>query len=208
MPASDAASRSRSAFAARKRSLIATANEVVSIISACQWIGMDVPEEIPGGSAKVHCPFGEIYHSDRGAETSFRVYPGPNNAWCFACSQFFTPVSLCTAAWGGSPEETAVDLLARVGWKPATYAHLWAEARSAPPVDRDALAGALTTWCVRVVVNWDERQYEEPVAEYLARCLGLLSKVRTASDAVMWLDGTKRAIRRFLGIPGEENGDG
>src|SRR6266568_5256393 len=103
----------------KRRSVITIANEQVSILLVCDLIGMSVPSEISGRSYKTNCPFGEFYHSDGGAVKAFRIYPDTNSAHCFASCGYFTPVWLASSAWGRRPTEVAVQLLDRIGYKPA-----------------------------------------------------------------------------------------
>lgn len=184
----------------RSREQIELANEKVSIISACQWIGMDIPDEIGvRRSTKVHCPFGELYHVDQGWEAAFRIYPDSNSAFCFAGCGFFTPVSLCAHAWDTDPAAVAIDLLERVGVRPVSMAQAWARAfQHEPTPDATLLAQALKTYCQRICPTWSQAQFEPAVAATLTRCLGLLDLVGTEADAGTWLTACKQAMRVAL----------
>jgi hypothetical protein len=47
----------------RRRSLVETADEQISIIDACRLIGMQVDGLSEyGRGLKVRCPFGDLYH--------------------------------------------------------------------------------------------------------------------------------------------------
>lgn len=163
---------------------------------------------------KVHCPFGDLYHSDQGIEAAFRIYPGSNSAFCFAGCGYFTPVGLAAMAWDRPKEEVAADLLDRVGYKPVSLAQAWAglQVREEPP-DTAMLALALRTYCERVAPGWAERQFEPGIGAVLDRCLALLPRVKTPDDAEQWLQVTKRVMCRTLvelgqpsGYPGDNEG--
>lgn len=164
-------------------SLVAVANAQVPMWVACAEVGMDVHGAT---SKKVYCPFGEWSHADGGEEAAFRVYH--DHGFCFACWQYYSPVSLCVAAWEADPEHAARALLAKIGFTPAAYTDQWDRVLKPPAVDREAVARALKTRCMREAIDWSERQYDPLVAEYLARCLGLLVQVTSEDDARQWLE--------------------
>lgn len=180
---------------------VALADEQVPIATACRLIGMHVPESVDmGRPVKVHCPFGEVYHRDHGAETAFRIYADSNHAWCFSCGQHYGPTKLVALAWGISRRQAAAELLERAGIKPATLADLWAEVAHHEPVpDTTMLAEALKTYCRRIDPGWEFHQFEPDVAAALSACLGLLDHVRSQADAALWLDQTKRVMQSRLG---------
>lgn len=184
----------------RPRSVIALANEQVSIIYACQLIGMELPDDVGmRRSLKVTCPFGEIYHRDGGAEASFRIYPDSNSAYCFSCAVAYTPVRLVVAAWDGTPESVAVELLERAGLRPLSGAAAWTSAaRYVPAPDATLLAEALKIFCARIDPHWHRRQFDPPVAAVLSRCLALLDWVDTPAAAGQWLAGCKQVMTRTL----------
>jgi hypothetical protein len=191
----------------RKPSLVALANSHVRIEQACRWTGMDVPDVDVGGSIKVWCPFGELYHPDGGAEAAMRVYPASNHAWCFACSEYFTPVRLCAVTWHQTYQEVALELLDRVGYKPASYAEHWqAAAAPAPELGRGEAAQALRVWAAGLP-EWDRLQYDPAVAEYLGRCLDLLEVVQSAGELSTWLEGSKRVMERVCERQAGEHGE-
>lgn len=178
-----------------KPSLVALANTHVRIEQAVAWAGGGEIPTVETGSLKVHCPFGPVYHADGGAEPALRVYPGPNNAWCFACSEFYTPVRICALAWGMPYDQVAVELLRRAGHKPVTYAQHW-QSVLAPQADlgREDLAEALRCWLAERFPDWADLQFQPAVARYLARCLGLLESVSTPADCGKWLEGCKQVM--------------
>ena len=184
----------------RRPNPVVYADEQVSIATACRLIGMQVPDAVDmGRPVKVRCPFGEIYHRDGGAETAFRIYPGSNHAYCFACGQRYGPVRLVAAAWGISTRQAAVELLDRSGIKPVTLADLWAEVaeRTLRP-DTTMLAEALKTYCARIDPDWDVDQFDPAVAAALSGCLALLDHVGSSADADLWLTRTKQVMSTHL----------
>lgn len=185
-----------------KRSAVAIANDVVSIITACNLIGMDLPEDVGyRRSTKLYCPFGPLFHSDQGVERAFRIYIDNNSAYCFASCGYFTPVWLVASAWDLDARTAAVELLDRVGYRPLTLAEAWSKAsqREVPP-DGTSLREALQTYCHRVCPSWETVQFTPAVAAVLTQCLDLLDRVHTDDDAREWLDGTKALMRRALGV--------
>lgn len=184
----------------RRRSAVSIANDKVPITMACRLVGMDIDDDIAyGRSMKVHCPFGELYHTDQGVEPAFRIYVDSNSAYCFACSTYFTPVWLVSQAWDQQPAQVAVELLERIGIKPASLADAWAQAavRDVVP-DAGLLAEALKTFCGRICVDWDDAQFEPATAGLLSRCLALLDLVHTEGEARQWLDECKKVMRAAL----------
>lgn len=187
-----------------RRSAVTIANEVVSIIVACNLIGMDLPEDIGlRRSTKLYCPFGPLYHSDQGIDRAFRIYIDTNSAWCFAGCGYFTPVRLVAHAWDLALKTAAVELLDRVGYRPLTLAEAWSKAsqREDPP-DTTNLREALQTYCRRICPSWETVQFTPAVASALSKCLDLLDRVHTEEDAQEWLEGTKALMRRVLSLPG------
>ncbi len=182
------------------RSTVAVANEQVSIVTVLQMLGIELPDDIGSGrSRKLHCPFGDVYHSDQGASAAMRVYPETNSAYCFSCSAYFTPVSLAAKAMGCSMPQAAEQLLDRVGHRPLDLAGQWAQAKEyEPDPDKALLADALKTYCRRKHPGWEMQQFDGSVAAVLTRCLGILDLVKTANDATTWLDVCKRAMDRAL----------
>lgn len=177
---------------------MAVANDLVPIATACQLIGMEIPE-IYGRSVKVRCPFGAVYHSDGGVDPAMRVYPDTNHAFCFAGCGAFSPVWLVRQAWGIDSQTAAAELLDRIGHKPVSLAQAWADVVShEEPPDTVLLAEALKTYCARVVPDWGNVQYRAPAGPLLNRCLRLLDLVNTDAEARVWLERCKLAMRSLL----------
>ncbi len=180
------------------------ADEQVPIALAARMIGVQgLGEEGDTGRAsrKLRCPFGEIYHSDGGAEPSLRLYPETNHAHCFAGCGTWGPVALLVAAWDVSPRTAARELLGAAG---LTYSSnwgrlTWEDATTVDlPIDRTQLAEALKTFCHRIDPDFRTRQYDPVVAGFLSRCLGLLPGVATDGAVQAWMTGCKEVMRRVL----------
>lgn len=154
---------------------------------ACQLAGMDVPSDV--GTRKMYCPFGDFSHSDGGDEPAFRVYS--NHAFCFACWAYYTPVKICAVMWDVDEERAAGQLLDATGISTPRYTDRWEQASKPPEVDRDALAAALRTRCELLGADF----YHPQVSQYLARCLGWLSRVTTEEEARHWLDTCAQVIK-------------
>lgn len=179
--------------------VITVANENVSIVTVCRMVGLDLPEDVESSrSAKVHCPFEEVYHSDRGVEPAMRIYPESNSAYCFSCSAYFTPVGLAAQAMDINRRDAAERLLDRIGYRRPDLASAWQQASEfTPELDHALLAQALKTYCARVVGGWSARQFEPNVAGRLSRCLNLLDLVVTDDDANLWLTTCKTVMAQF-----------
>ncbi len=178
---------------------IAAANEQVSIVVACQMIGMRVSQDlVRSRSRKVFCPFGEVYHSDQGVEPAMRLYTDGNHAYCFACRQSFTPVWLVSQAWGITPTAAARVLSERASVQlpgTRTMAQAFAEAATPQvPVKPGMLADALKTYCGRTDPEWETHQFEPATAEALGQCLRLLPLVHTEDEAHRWLTTSKQVM--------------
>lgn len=174
----------------RKESLAEIADRVIPFPVAARWAGIDA-----GGRAKAHCPFG-FEHDDGGREQAFRVYD--DHGYCFAEQRYFTVTLLLSAVWEVSREDAAAEALRRYGWRPASYAHLWADAIRPREPDHGALREALATWCSAQCADWPRRQYDPKVSDRMARCFGLLPLVKTEEDCEEWLAACKRAMRQYL----------
>lgn len=189
--------RAREAATLADASAITLANRYVNMISACRMAGMDVPDDVRDRGSKVHCPFGTFSHPDGGRDKAFRLYF--DHGYCFAESEYFSPVKLCAWMWDVTFEQAALEMLDRSGYRPLSYAQHWQDVvRAVPEPDRGALAQALSAYCARLDPGWAERQYDAAVSEYLARCLGLLPQVRTEADCSLWLGACKRAMQAVL----------
>ena len=182
-----------------KKSLIVEANERVSIVLVCRLIGVDIEEGRTGGSTKTYCPFGRFYHSDGGTEPALRVYAESNSAYCFSCKKFFTPTSLAADAWDISKKRAAIELLDRIGYKPLTAAELWAGVQQKDPKpDTSMLGMALRTYCRRVDPNWETSQFDPKISAVLDKCLSLLERIKTSTEADEWLATCKEVMTRVL----------
>lgn len=181
----------------RKPAVVKLADEQVDILVACRIVGMDLPDTIER-SAKVHCPFGEIYHSDHGVDPAMRIYPQSNSAWCFSCSHYYTPTLLVARAWDVTLRAAATALLQRTGYRPPSPQDVWDQVVAEPAVDRTALAEALKTFCRRAVPHWDAVQFEPDVSEQLDRCLRLLDLVHDEADGRKWLSACKMSMLNSL----------
>jgi hypothetical protein len=165
--------------------LVDAANRHVPMWVACREAGMDL---FGPTSKRTYCPFGEFSHADGGSATAFRVYP--DHGFCFACWEYYSPTRLCAMVWEVTEEAVAERLLTTIGHKPKDYRAHWLDLTTdlRPQIDREAVATALKTRCLRLVPDWPERQYDPFIAEYLARCLALLVQVTSEVDARQWLE--------------------
>lgn len=181
------------------KSLVSIANEQVSIVGVCRDLGIHVDPD-RGRSAKVHCPFGAIYHSDGGVDPTLRVYPDSNTCFCFRGCGYFTPVWLYAQAHDLSTTDAATALLEAIGYQPPNPEALWEAALTPPelPVDTASLAEALKMFCARSDPSWAEHQFDPGVSRTLARCLELLTRVRTSDEVRLWLETTKPVMHRLL----------
>lgn len=186
--------------ATEEKTLVQLANERLSIIDACNMLGMDVMD-FSLASLKVWCPFGHLYHSDGGTTKAMRIYPATNSAWCFACSIYFTPVKLIAMDKGITEDQAAESILEQTNYIAPDYEARWkALTEVQAPVNTDDLAEALKVACSRMVPDWDERQFEESVSHKLRQCLSLLRKVQTEEDSTKWLSTTKKIMQQELGV--------
>jgi hypothetical protein len=185
-----------------RRSLVAVADDQVSILAACKLVGMQVSGlEDYGRSVKVRCPFGDVWHSDGGSEASMRIYTESNHAFCFSRCGYFTPVTLVAAAFDISRRAAAVELLQRAGIAAPTRAQAWARAVDCTPApDTTALAEALKVFCSRQCTDWFTAQLDPAVADTLTRCLALLDLVGDDDGARRWLAGCKRAMQHRINL--------
>lgn len=177
---------------------IKLANELMGIIEACRFIDMQIGE-FAIASVKTYCPFGELMHEDGGRGKAFRVYPATNSAYCFACGRPYRPVSLI-ATDRDIPEFAAADLiLEEKGYVAPDYEARWdAVTEEKQVTDVDSLASALKIACARMVLDWEDRQFDEHVASTLRKCLAASHKVTTEAEAREWLDKTKLVMSRVL----------
>jgi len=182
--------------------VVAVANEQVSIVTVCQMLRMDLPDELGSRrSQKVECPFGETYHSDGGVSPAMRIYPETNSAYCFSCSAYYTPVSLAAKAMDTTRQAAALRLLDRVGVKPRDLAADWESAKEyQPQPDKALMADALKTYCRRTSADWSQRQFEPDIARALNRCFALLELVKSGDDVGLWLASCKEFMHRALHV--------
>jgi hypothetical protein len=183
----------------RQPSLITFANEQVPIATVCRLIGVDLPGDGVVYRLKLHCPFGDIYHTDGGMQAAMRIYPDSNNLFCFAGCGFFSPVTLAAQAWDLTRRAAARELLERLGIVRAASVSVWAELDRVDPPDRTLLAQALRTFCRRAIPGWEQHQFDAGPAQLLNRCLALLDHVRTDEDAQRWLEVCKAAMSGPVG---------
>jgi hypothetical protein len=183
-----------------KRSVVAEANERVSIVTVCQMLDVDVPDDLGSRSSyKIHCPFGTIYHSDHGISPAMRIYPDSNSAYCFSCAAYYTPVSLAAKGLDIDWRTAAAQLLDRIGYRPLDLAEVWQQVKEyTPEPDRALLADALKTFCRRIDPAWSARQFDPQIAATLTRCLSILDLVSTPEEVTLWLDSCKIAMRCAL----------
>ncbi len=182
----------------KQRSAVAIANEQVAIEQVFRWCGIYIPEIPEGRTLKIHCPFGEFFHPDKGVKPDMRIYPSTNSAYCFQCG-YFSPVWLACQLWDRQPNDVALDLLQRTGYKPVSIAQLWADSQIASkPVDVAPLGLALRTYCQRIDPDWSTRQFDSDISSTLSRCLSLLSHVTTEADVHSWLETCKLVLKTAL----------
>lgn len=187
----------------QKTSWITTANEKISIFDVLATLGISAYFTGEGSvSRKIHCPFGNLYHSDSGLEKTMRVFKNTNSAYCFRCNQSYDPVSLAAAVWDTSRHAAALRLLEDSDFKPKSLDERWQDAVRVEtmPVDLLALADALKMYCSGICNDWTMRQLDGQVATKLNSCLQLLTAVKTDEDAVKWLNVCKQAMTQVLEI--------
>lgn len=175
------------------------ADDIVSMSRVLRLIGMEEVEYASSG-AKVMCPFASVYHPD--GQKSFRVYDD-KSAYCYACGERFTPVSMYARARGMGSLEAAEDLLEVVGYVAPTAESRFEAALKEEDIDRDSLAEALKTHCARNYPGWEIDQFDDDVAAMLRKCLTLLPNVRSQEEVRMWMTAAKTAMNRVLGGPNE-----
>lgn len=187
-------------MATEQGSIIDLANSRMTIIQACNSLGMDIPD-FSVKSMKVHCPFGHLFHADGGHARAFAIYPGTNSAWCFAGCGYFTPVRLIAMDRDISDHQAAEAILEQTNYVAPDYEARWnAVTQTRPMVNTDDLTEALKVACSRMVPDWDERQFDAEVATKLRQCLALLPKVQSEEDATKWLSATKKIMQNAMGV--------
>lgn len=176
--------------------VVEVANEQVPITTVLRLLGVELPED-GLGRRKVHCPFGELYHSDGGRAPTMRINEDTNTVYCFNCSTRFAPVKLYAHGMDLRFQVAAKRLLGHIGYQPVTVSFEQAQ-RYTVTVDKGLLAEALKTYCRRICADWSTRQFAPPVAAALTRCLSLLDLVTSADDVTMWLAACKAKMRYAL----------
>jgi hypothetical protein len=174
--------------------LIERADRDVSMAWTVGRLGWNCPAPDSGTSVKVLCPFG-FYHRDGGAETSFRVYADPNDAWCFAGCGYFRPSSFAAAVWDCSRAEAAQRLL--------EMANPPAPAPGEEPggaVNLPSLAAALRVFCGRLP-EYVLSEFNADTLIWMDRVLARLSDVVDEQTAEAWLGRAKEAAQRRWGTP-------
>lgn len=188
----------------KQKSLIAEANDRVSIVSACLLVGIDIEDGRTEGSTKTYCPFGRLHHSDGGKEPALRIYPQSNSAYCFSCKKYFSPAGLVAEAFDITKKQAAAELLTRVGYKPISAMELWQNVQEEEiRPDTSMLGMALKTFCSRIYPDWDKLQFQSNVATSLDSCLALLDAVVTDADAELWLTLSKKVMSKFKDKDGQ-----
>jgi hypothetical protein len=171
-----------------EKTLYATANRRISFDRAMQWAGQAGAVARDRG-VKVVCPV-------CGEAGALRVYP--DHGWCFAEQRYFSPVGLLAEVWEMDREHAAVRALGMAGYVPTGHEALWEDAQREPAPALDDLATALRLYCRRICPDWVTRQYDDGVSGTLAKCLGVLSAVRTEEDCRKWLTVCKTVMGRAL----------
>jgi hypothetical protein len=176
---------------------VKTANEEVSIYFVCDKAGVDY-SSMYGSNSKLYCPFGGITHIDGGATRAFRIYDETNSAYCFACSKYFTPVGLYQDLTDLPWVEAAEALLEEYGWKPETVEERWERVSSPNGYDNSELPNALDKYCSRIEPEWALVQLDEPYRSAFDKCVRLASAVGDSSQAIKWLDATKKYMKEVI----------
>lgn len=186
------------------------ANEVVSILTVARSIGVETPDFYSGGTAKIYCPFSDLWHSDGGYEQAARIYIDSNSMWCFACSRLYTPTLLYALTHDVTEQEAARILLDEAGYRSLDLVEKWDQIIShEDPIDKYALIESLKLFCNRIADDWETDQFTPAISKVFLRCLELVDKIQTADDARLWLETTKRVMKSTLNEKEElrNNGD-
>lgn len=182
--------------------LVELANSRMTIVQACNTLGMDIPDQL-WGSPKFYCPFGHLFHADGGMGKAFRIYLQTNSAYCFAGCGRFEPVSLIALDKDWTDDRAAEWILDQTNYVPPDYESQWTNLQErATLVNQDALSEALKVACSRFAPDWEDLQLEDRVARTFRKCLEILPKIQTEEQAEKWLTTAKETMRRVLG---EEN---
>lgn len=183
-----------------RRSLVESANAVVSLIGLLRKQGVECDPPVEGRSVKVFCPFG-FEHSDDGQEQALRLYDS-NTAFCFAGHGFLTPVRLAQLMWDLSSQDAALRLLEEAGETlllgPMDAEQTRARFAERPEMDRSALQQALNVWCARQP-GWKSMEFHPDVLSVLEKLSELLPAVQSDEDAEKWLTCGKVVMERTMG---------
>lgn len=179
--------------------LIRKANEVVSIHTVCEALGVDFSSYY-GSRSKLYCPFGGVNHIDGGDSKAFKVYEDTNSAYCFACAQYYDPVSLYALAEDVTKESAAEALLEMSGWKEETFEEKWDRLSGGDNqgYDNSNLPEALNVYCARLDPDWVVNQLEEPFSSAIARCNAVAARVKDAAQADKWLTTSKKLMKGLI----------
>lgn len=147
-------------------------------------------------SPKMECPHTGLYHN---STKSLRFYPETNSAYCFACGEYMTPLSLIASFKGFTEEEAAQWIKEFAEYSEPTAEERWDTLMTdSTELDTNNLSEALKIYCARICEDWDDRQFDSEVSRKLSQCLSLLSRVHSASDGSVWLEGAKKAMTQVL----------
>lgn len=183
-----------------QKSEVDTANTVVSISLVCHEIGMSIPDltVLSGKSFKTWCPFG-FYHVDSGYEKAFRIYPSSNSAWCFAESEYFSPVRLYSQAKGIEYRDAATELLKLVNYRPPLDTEWESLVEAAIPLNKGTLVDALQIFCSRIEPKWSYRLlFDSAVQLSFDRCVKSLDQINSDVEAQRWLGFAKDFMQQEL----------
>jgi hypothetical protein len=131
-----------------------------------------------------------------GSRGAFRAYD--DHGFCWNCRGYFSVTGLLAVVWEMDLEDAALRALDQIGYVPLSFAHRWEHVQREIAPDPGQLELALVTWCEAACPEWTRRRYDKAVANRLARCLGLLPKVKTSQDAETWLSACKQVMGRCL----------
>jgi hypothetical protein len=163
------------------------ANEQVPFSQAASWAGL---RGVSDRGTRDTCP-------KCGHEASFRGYL--DHGFCHQCRTYFSTVTLLAVKWEMTNFDAARRALDQIGYVPLDYAGEWEHAQREPELDTPALARALRTWCAANLPGWESKQLDPGPAHVLARCLGLLPRVKTEQDCDEWLRRCTQVMGRLFG---------
>lgn len=168
----------------RYRSIVAEADDRISIILILQRLGVEVesaPE--PGSNIRVLCPFENFNHSGTMRDRrQMRIY-SDNRAYCHECNCQYTPTSLMAMEWGCTRGRAAQQLLSAL--ETSTERE---ELVSRMPVVRANVTAALAIWA--------EAHGVVRMSELYGRWMDHLDSAATEAEALEWLAAAKRSLSR------------